>query len=401
MQKIGFFIICLVFLGAYLLNYDKLVIGGNELVNISFPGVVAIDTAHDGNNKVMLSVAVGKVSSAGGNEKEQGSEKSDEVMAIKSKGQTVFEANRQLTRYSQKDVNWGQNDYIIIGEEAARDNVLKYLEFFIRNHENRLTVDVVVAKGSTGEEITEAARFNKGDLAESLSNLFDDAGALSITRRIDLTEFINQLNSRYSAAIAPSLKLNDSVAKNADNEPHPLLEPSGMAVFKNARLIGFLDEIQSRGLNYITNNIMSTVIVVPDINGNLVSLEVLKAKAKLKTKVESDKVSIIIELSLASNIDGISASDDIIKKESLKDLENKQAEVVRQEIESVIAFAKENNADFLGFGDTVFHQHPVKWEKTKEKWEEIFPQTSVEIKIKSKIERSYNIFKPIRSWEES
>ena len=48
-----------------------------------------------------------------------------------------------------------------------------------------------------------------------------------------------------------------------------------------------------------------------------------------------------------------------------------------------------HNIDIIGLGDNFYRKYPVKWEKNyKEKWEEIFPDVPVDIKVNVKIEKA-------------
>ena len=78
-----------------------------------------------------------------------------------------------------------------------------------------------------------------------------------------------------------------------------------------------------------------------------------------------------------------------------------QADIVKEDVHSIIAFAQDHNVDILGFGKGMFKQHPVRWEKIKDDWDNIFPNLSVDIEVKSRILRTYDITQPnrVRSME--
>jgi spore germination protein KC len=92
---------------------------------------------------------------------------------------------------------------------------------------------------------------------------------------------------------------------------------------------------------------------------------------------------------------------DVFNAEGLSELAQQQADTIRDEINSVIEFAKQNNTDILGFGDKLYHQHPVQWEGIKAQWSELFTKTIVHIEVKPNICGVYNITKAVRSWEGS
>jgi spore germination protein KC len=116
--------------------------------------------------------------------------------------------------------------------------------------------------------------------------------------------------------------------------------------------------------------------------------------------MKDDIPNITVKIKTSSNIGEMQGQLDVMDKKFLSQLEKQQAEEIRAEVESAVSFSKQNNTDILGFGDKLFHQHPMKWERIKDNWDKLFPKINVKIEIEAKINRSYNIGKPVRNWEE-
>lgn len=392
------------------------IIGRNEQDKLAFPSVLAIDVMDNDMVKITTSSKEEDASMGGGGGAET-------VKVKRSEGRTVFEADRVLTSFSQRDIHWGQNEYIVLGENAARDDALKYLDFYIRNYETRLNVSVAVVKNEEGEDLIVELSKGKIAVSDQLSKIFSNDGALSLSRDITLLEFAQNLNSKYTSAILPVVEIvqdpgsevGETSGKESGGEQNSsesnseqveenggeqkILSLNGYAVFKNTKLIGFIENEKARGLNWITDNIRSTVIVVKDDKGEKVSLDVIKSKADVKTKINDDVPSVSIRLRMRSNIGEMYGRSDIFNTKGLSLLEAQQSEIIKKEIESVIAFAQENNTDIFGFGETIHRNNPIKWEKIKGSWNEIFPEMEIEVEVESRIARTYAISIPIRDWE--
>lgn len=315
-----------------------------------------------------------------------------------AEGKTVFDADRNFSVYTDKDLFWGHTKYIILGEGAARQDVLKYLDFFIRNHENRLNVNVAVALNSNAGDMLELP--GKEVTHKDLAGLYENAGKLGISKEILLSEFIETLNSKYSSAYLPCISIEKDTEEEGSHQNKEHLSLDGFAVFKGKKLLDFITHEKARGLNWIKGDIETTIIVVKDEKENNVSLEVIGQDVKVKTIIKDGIPYIKVKVLVNSNIGELEGQTDVFKKESLLQLEKQQNDIIKSEMESVIAFAKENNVDIFGFGDKIFHQHPVKWERIKDNWNEIFPEVKIEVEVESKISRVYNIQQPIRHWEE-
>lgn len=365
-----------------------------EMDKLIFVRSVGIDKSED---KVKLTVASKRESTS----KSQGKgETAQKTTLLFSEGKTVFDANRNFLNFAEKDIFWGHTQYILLGESAVKEDVLKYLDFFIRNHENRLNTSVAVVNGAKASELFES--FGNKHVYERMENLYSNVGALSESKEILLSEFIEKLNSKYSSAYVPCVYIakntKDMEAENGDKQNDIVLD--GFAVFKGAKLVGYIKGKKARGLNWINGDVKSGIIDVKDPKGNHIALEIIESDVVIKTKVTGEIPDVVVKVRVNSNIGELEGRVDVFNDASISQLEIQQAQTVKNEVESAIEFAKQNSVDILGFGDKIFHQHPVKWEKIKDNWEEVFPKVSVKVEVESKISRVYNIGKPIRHWEE-
>ncbi len=322
---------------------------------------------------------------------------------VTEEGRTLFEANRKFNAVASKDVFWGHLQYIIIGEAAAKEGLSKYLDFIIRDHETRLTPNVLIVRGVTAREAIEKINTKEFIVSDRLKSLFENHDELSISEDMVLAEIIHLMDHDYTSVYIPCIQLVHRTPweeimeeLGGKKEYDPML--AGYAVFKEGKLIGYLTEHLSRGLNWVNDKVEGGVIVVEDDRGNQISLEIIDAKVKKIPKIKEDNLSIIIEVEMSSNIVDYEGKEDIFKEEALKDLENKQEKVISEEIEKAIEYAKENGVDILGIGDAVFHKYPVEWNAYKDNWQEdAFKEVPIRVSVKSKINRSYVIKEAIGS----
>jgi spore germination protein KC len=314
-----------------------------------------------------------------------------------SEGGTVFEADRNFSAFAERSVFWGHTRYIIFGEAAAQEDIRKYLDFFIRNHENRLNAVAFIAEGRAGEELLKSP--GEDLVSKRLASLIENTGDLSVSKKITLIEFVEALNSEYSAAYIPCLRIIENSEASGDTDADTDIALNGYAVFKGTRLQGYITGKEARGLNWITGDAESGIIKVKDEDEKNVSLEIVNTKTKITTEIIDGVPNIVIKIRVISNIGELQGTADVFKAEALSALEQQQADVVRGEIDSVLAYARQNNTDIFGFGDKLFHQHPVLWDGIKNQWKELFPKASIQVEIESTISHVYNITKAVRSWE--
>jgi spore germination protein KC len=314
-----------------------------------------------------------------------------------SEGSTVFDADRNFSAYAEKSIFWGHAKYIIFGESAAQDDIRKYLDFFVRNHENRLNAIPIVAEGQSGEELVNSS--GEDLVATRLESLLENAEDMSVSKKITLIEFVEALDSKYSAAFIPCIRIIENSDSAGDTDSDKDIALNGYAVFKGTRLQGYIKNKEARGLNWITGDVKSGIIIVKDKEGKEISLEIIAAKSKITTKLTDGVPNVTIDIKVTSNIGEMQGTADVFKREALSGLEQQQSDIIKDEINSVLEFARKNNADIFGFGEKLYHQHPIQWEGIKNQWTELFPKTKVSVEIDSNISGVYNIIKPVRSWE--
>jgi spore germination protein KC len=354
---------------------------------------LAVDPSSTLDNGVKLTVETEKTKPASNG---QGGAQKRPILLI-SEGSTVFDAARNFSTHTGKSVFWGHTNYYIIGEAAAKEDIRKYLDFFARDHEVRLNAVVAVVQGRSGEELLKSG--NEDLVTRKLMSLFENAKNVSLSRRITLIEFFDALNSKYSAAILPSLRIEE---KSEGSEGRDFVRDvvlDGYAVFQGTRLKGYITGREARGLNWVTGDVKSGIIEVKDRDGKKISLEIIGAKSKIKTELMDGIPNIAIQIEVNSNIGELQGTADVFQEEALSNLEEQQADVIRNEIYSVIDYAKQNNTDILGLGDELFHQHPVQWKGIEDQWSELFPKSTVYVEVESNIRGVYNIVKAVRSWE--
>lgn len=323
-----------------------------------------------------------------------------EAIILTEEGRTLFETNRKFNAFSNKDIFWGHLEFFLIGEEAARDNIAKYLDFIVRDHEQRLTPTPIIVRGMTAEAFIKKINTKDSFIADHIKNIIESSdSSLSFGSKVSLVELVNMLDKDFTSAYLPSITLTKRGSGENGEQYDPKMD--GYAAFKNNELIGFIQEGTARGLNWVLNKVESGYFIVKDQEGKDVSLEIISAKSKIKPEIKSDKLSAVIEIKMSSNISEYEGDNNIFDEENLNYLKKQQESMIREEVEAIISYAKENRVDLLKLGDAFYHKYPIKWEdEYRDNWEnENFEKLPITVSIESKINRTYLFQEPIGSKE--
>lgn len=363
----------------------------HEIRDLEFIRAIAIDKSLSEEGYVRLTISSQRVSSKGDGQSEE-----KESITVYSEGRTVSEAMRNFNKYLEKEPFLGHLEYIVIGEEAARDGILKYIDFFSRDHEVRLNMNVFLMKSGRAEELMEKASSKGKFIFDKLGGLIKNRTEHSMTNIVNLIEVMYILDLEFLNLYIPCIEMV-KVTKN-ENGPNSSMDVkmSGLAIFERDKLVGHLDDSMARGLNWLMDKIYSGIIVVNSQKGSKISLEIVDSKTKIQPEIKDDNLFVKVKVNVFSNIDEIQSSENIFNGETISFLERQQGQIVKEEIEKVIEYAQQEvGLDFFGIGGKFFHKYPIVWEDIyRKKWRAVFPEVKFEVTVNSSIRKTYDIKQP-------
>jgi spore germination protein KC len=365
-----------------------------ELNELGLVMAVGIDRQKDGRFYT-VTAQIAKPSSAAGQGGKSGG--GDEPVWLGSaQGETIFEAVRNLAKFSTRRIMWAHNNIIIIGESLAEQDITSVIDFFTMNPELRMKTWVAVAHGDAKAYVS-AKTGIENIPGVGLAELFryNEFPAESIAT--DMVRFFRDFKSESIQPLVSALNKQSEEDAVAGQKQ---IELEGSAVFKGTKLIGWASPEETRGLAWLRNEMGNAIIVLSDIGEEKqkLSVELDSTKVKTKAEVTGEIPSIDIEIKTKSDISEIDVPSDMSIDE-LKDVVKKEAErEIRREITlGLDKVQKEFKSDVLGFGRAVHIANKREWYSgIEEKWDELFPQVTVNISISVEVESATLYQEPIK-----
>lgn len=372
----------------------KSIIGDRmEIERLNFVRVIGVDKSIQNPGGVRLTM-VSKKASPGGKDSKEDKGKPAEILS--SEGRTLQEAVRNFRLISDRQIFLGHVDFILMGEAAAKENAVQYLDFLTRDHELRLNAKVIAVKGATAEDAITSGSRDEKFVGDKLNNLIENIGGLSESDEVELVELLRTFDNPLLSAHLPCITLAQKTNKGVKENEKSDIQIDGLAIFKGVCLTGYMDGKTARGLNWPRNNVESGLLVVKDTGGKDITLEVHNSTAKIVPAFNNGELSAAFDIKVSSNIGEIMGDEDIFNEKAFDYLKKQQEDAIRAEIESALTYARQNNVDIFGISSAAQRRFPVKWEDIKGKWGEIFPKLKVTVKIDSKIIRTYAVRQPAR-----
>ncbi len=371
-----------------------------EIDDLQLVQIIGIDKLPEEPDSYLITIASKNLEGEAGQQSSGSTEVSsgssvggEKALVLSSTGNTIFDAVRKLQTHSNKTLFWGHSYYYLIGEEAARDNISKFIDFFTRDHELRIESKLYVVKDSTAKDLIE--QFNEGDyyILDKLDSLERNMKFLSISKEMKMHELMKFLDIHHASARIPCIHLVNR--DEEENKQIKDIETCGYAILSNLKLVGFIGPEISRGMNLITNTVNSSIVTVKDITGQKVSLEIISSKTDVIPYFNGDNLErILLKTKVVSNLGEIHSQVDFANKDYISYIESQQSEILKNEMEKVLKKVLEFKSDCLNICDGVRLKNPLKWHKIEDKWMEILPEIKFDVQVISKVKGTYELSEP-------
>ncbi|ABI68502.1 Ger(x)C family spore germination protein [Syntrophomonas wolfei] len=325
------------------------------------------------------SIIPSEIKSAGGSSGDGGQKRGDPLHTIQldsSTGSSAYDALNRYTQHSSRRTFYQHTQVYVFGRSAAEQGIYPFLDSIARNPINRPNVLMVVAE----KKARDTLRVEDG---------MENIQAIGMAAQIKLSaeysqypvvtylEFANRLISETTAPLAPMVGIIEQAGPEGDRVQKTRI--SATAVFKRDRMIGQLNEEESRGLLWAINKVKKGFIIIPGAN-----LEIVSAKSKIIPELQDEKIKITITIDEESNLLEYDGHREI-SSNFLQELEKGQAREIESQVIAAVEKSRTLNADVFGFGEAVHRKYKKEWPVLKARWEEIYPYIEVVVKVKTHV----------------
>lgn len=344
------------------------------------------------------------------NPKVAASKKSDSespVVIYSEKGDDLNLIERRTTTQAARKMYFSHIRSVVISEDLARDGIKDILDYLFRNTEFRSDFYYVIAKGTTANQIL------------SVLTTIDSASGLKLydsienskkwwaqTNSLKIIELVNDVNAIGKNPVLTGVEFyqkteNMDSMKSLEQTNPGKLKFTELGAFQDDRLVGWLDELESRAYNSIVGKTKNSVISV-DFNENTrVSLNLKFKKTKTKVSISDGRPVIEVQFSAEMGISSVEGNADFTDIMNL----NKLNSIVQEELidiskKTLNKAQFELKTDIFGFGESIHRAYPKVWNELKDDWDTEFTNLQVNFVADTNILDLGEILKPIINEEE-
>ncbi|WP_070121006.1 Ger(x)C family spore germination protein [Bacillus marinisedimentorum] len=363
-----------------------------ELNELAIGVAIGIDKQDEGYKFTAQIINPGKVAG-----KEAGGDSRTNVQTFIGEGKTLFDAWRNLTREAPRKMYFTHVQVVVIGEELAREGITRPLDPMLRDHEFRQDYYLLI----TSEN-------QRAETAMNILTSLEEVPALKITGMLEASSKNNGVGTIYTldevvgdlVSDGKELALSGILVEGDPEEGETLssLEQSNLSskllinelgIFKEDRLIGWLEAEDSKAYNYTQGNVKSTSeqIKCNDEGKGIISIEVLENNTKIKTEIKDNVPEAVINVDIKGNVANVECEKDLTDNKELEKLEKQFEKHTKKIIEHLIEIVQtKKKTDIIGIGEAVHKYNPKYWKKNKQKWEEIYPETKITVNVNASIQ---------------
>jgi Ger(x)C family germination protein len=322
-----------------------------------------------------------------------GSEKPN-YWTVSAWGHSPYDAVANINKKVSRKISFSHADiYLFSKRMAEQKGILPIINAVARSRQSRRIITLGVVKKDVEKALT-------------VSLPLESSNALGLVRQVDLTMeemggitaqtardfFISLVQpgiEPYTVAIE-LIKPQEKIDKADPGKSSPI-RVSGKYMFKDDKVVGFLNDRETRGCNWIVGKVREGTLVInyPGDKDNIIDVKATEGSSQVIPIFKNGQPSIKIKIKARGRIVNVTGLSEIKSKSQInKILNQKMTQVIRNDIEMALKKAKSVEADVFGLGYAFYRLMPDKWELMKGDWDSIFPNLPVEVEIRANIERT-------------
>ena len=344
--------------------------------------VIGIGLDQAENNCINLSVQI--PTNISDNSSDSGSSQSSNFQIYSAKAQTVDEAITILDNYLNKQINLSHCSAIVISESLAKKGIEQYINSLNNNIELRYNSQIIISSSSAREILERVSNSGEAFSARLYDYLKNTTNYTGYTIEASFEKFAHDLYCNYTDATAIYTEVNNDV-----------IQSFGIAIFKDKKLIGHLNVIDSISHLIVTNSLNKCTLTIdsPFDQNEKIDFDTNLYK-KTKTRVEIINGSPFISIEVFPEISILSSGNNFdyinkINNEKIITATNSYFEKIIKNY--LYKISKEYVADIASFEGVYQSNFLTLEEFSKYNWKSNFQNSFFKVKINSRIASS-NLF---------
>lgn len=348
-----------------------------ELTERGFVMAVAIDSLPSGSIQLTTQVyKPGSGSAAPGG----ASQSSNPYIDITTVNQTVFGAVRDASNELGRKLQLSHLSALLIGERVARTRDMgQILEFFIRDHEPRGDIPVIITKGKARDFLQ-----IKPLIESTIGNQLREVGRKSARYAgkslvVTLTELDIRAEEEWPAAVIPYYAIQKDIKKVSAGIGLTLIN------FQDGKVSGYVPPSLTPYVIMLMDKYMGGALNLPcggdagGMNGD--AIEVQSLSARVKPVLQGDSLRMVANVGLEGSINELNCKPVVTPAEAAEFIGRTEA-YLKEQLQAALLRLQQERADVIGIGLSLYRTHYRLWRDWKANWPDRFANADFTVNVK-------------------
>ncbi|MCI1856723.1 MAG: Ger(x)C family spore germination protein [Sporolactobacillus sp.] len=334
--------------------------------------------------------------------RQQGGSQEAPYQVIETSGRNIVEAIRKANMKLDRRLCFSHLAVIVAGEQAARYGLNGLIDYILRTHEVRQEVWLSVTRDKVSR-ILSVKNGIENIQASYMEGIIETQHEFLNVTAADVKSFIDKLPGAGVNPVTGMFSIHNEESISAPNNQPVRKEGlifSGTAAFRKDKLIGFLNNQETRGLNYLINAQKGGHILVRGLENkqSYITIELKNVTCQIDPTFSNGKPTFNIRVNAEGNISQVDDASNVADPKELEKVNREFAASIRQDIRSTITRSQKTlKTDILGFGRAYEEEYPARWKKIKNQWTTYFPDQSVKVIVKTNIKQTGLLLNPLQT----
>jgi spore germination protein KC len=314
---------------------------------------------------------------------ESAKSKAVESEVLEAVGKTIFDAIRNAKKRALSKLYFADMQTIIISNQIAKeDGVNSIISWFLKDAEVRETINLVISKEKTANEILTKKPIDYPVAAFQIKSILSaDNIDTSSTKNIRLYKAYDIMHSNGMSLVLPVFHI-------VENNKKKVFEASGVAAFKKDKLVGYLSPGDSKYYLFADDSVAGGVLTLKLDDSKLdnIALEIAHNATSKSFTYKDNKFKFNIKTNTKVYINEYRDQAKEIDEKKVKEITAQAEKMIESNIKKVINKAKkEFKTDIFCFGNLVYKNNPSLWKKVSKNWDSFFINSDINVDSKISI----------------
>ncbi|HWI65287.1 MAG TPA: Ger(x)C family spore germination protein [Symbiobacteriaceae bacterium] len=353
-----------------------------ELNDLGIVSEVGLDRTGDGQIRVAAGIVVpGRVGTPGS---VGGSRPFAEapVAVMTETGADVMEALTRLQYRVPRRLYWGHLQVVILGEDVARAGMGPLLDFWTRHRRPRLSGYVVAVRGEA-LQFLQAKPLLRRLPGDALKEILRSPVGVEIT----LIDVVRALSSGMQDPLLPSFGVGRAYVREGAPTSENVL--TGAALFREDRLIGWLDQRQLRDLQWLRGEVRTGTITIDLGQEGRISLEAYRVKSELEPRLQGNQLVATLRAEVEADLGESTTRIDLSRTEAVQRMERMAGKAIETRLQETFArLAREEQVDPMGLMLRLRRSDPASWARIRGRWRDVLGRATLRVESQIYIRRT-------------